>query len=256
MKAFGVLSILKREEKPRDVGLTMVLDKGLGHNAARDLMVAADYIDIIKFGWGTPMLYSEEALKEKIRVYKDHGILVSNGGTLLEIAYNEDKTDEFLECTHKMDFDLIEISDGSIDIKRPERKRLIEKALNMGFKVFTEVGKKEPKEDAKITIEERIDIARSDLDAGSDRVIIEAREGGRSIGIYDDEGDVKEKMARRLVDEIGLDKILFEAPDKSQQVYLILNFGRDVNLGNIKPEDVIPLETLRRGLRGDTFGRL
>ena len=122
--------------------------------------------------------------------------------------------------------------------------------------MISEVGKKEPREDIKLSLQERIAEARSDLSAGASRVIIEAREAGKSLGIYDDTGGVKEDIAQSLVQEIGIERIMFEAPEKSQQTYLVLNFGPDVNLGNIRPDDVIPLETLRRGIRGDTFGKL
>jgi phosphosulfolactate synthase len=126
----------------------------------------------------------------------------------------------------------------------------------MGFMVISEVGKKEPREDDKLTIEERITEAQNDLQAGVAQVIIEAREGGKSLGIYDDKGGVKEDMAQTLVKAIGVKNIMFEAPEKSQQAYLILHFGTDVNLGNIRTDDVIPLETLRCGIRGDTFGKV
>jgi len=126
----------------------------------------------------------------------------------------------------------------------------------MGFEVFTEVGKKNPLEDAGLTIDYRIEEAKSDLEAGATNVIMEARESGKGIGVYDKGGKVKEDMVKKLTEGIGLRNIMFEAPEKSQQAYLMLNLGHDVNLGNIKPEDVIPLETLRRGLRGDTLGKL
>ncbi|MCK5423394.1 MAG: phosphosulfolactate synthase, partial [Deltaproteobacteria bacterium] len=111
-------------------------------------------------------------------------------------------------------------------------------------------------EDAKLTLEDRVEEAKNDMAAGASKIIIEAREGGKGLGIYDDKGSVKEEMVKSLVSEIGLGNIIFEAPDKSQQVHLILNLGINVSLGNIRPDDAIPLETLRRGLRGDTLGKL
>jgi len=255
--AFEVIDIASRAEKPRDTGLTMVLDKGLGYHTAQDLMeYASEYIDIIKLGWGTHRLCSEEAVKRKIQLYKDNSILISNGGTLFEIAYLQRKIDEFFEYAHQIGLSSVEISDGSIRISREERSEIIRKCKTMGFKVFTEVGKKNPLEDVRLTIDYRIEEAKSDLDAGARKVIIEARESGKGIGVYDKVGKVKEDMVKKLTEGIGLRNILFEAPEKSQQVYLILNLSPEVNLGNIKPEDVIPLETLRRGLRGDTLGRL
>jgi len=256
-KAFEIIDIENRTEKPRDVGLTMVLDKGLGYHAAQDLMeYASEYIDIIKLGWGTHRLCSEEVVRRKIQLYTDNSILVSNGGTLFEIAYLQRKVDEFFEYARQVGLSSIEISDGSILISREERSEIIRKCKNMGFEVFTEVGKKDPLEDAGLTIDYRLKEAKSDLDAGATKVIMEARESGKGIGVYDKEGKIKEDMVQKLTEGIGLKNIMFEAPEKSQQAYLILNLGPEVNLGNIKPEDVIPLETLRRGLRGDTLGRL
>ena len=256
-KAFEIIDIVNRAEKPRDVGLTMVLDKGLGYHAAQDLMeYASEYIDIIKLGWGTHRLCSEEIVKRKIQLYTDSSILVSNGGTLFEIAYQQRKVDEFFEYARQVGLRSIEISDGSIRISREERSEIIRKCKNMGFDVFTEVGKKDPLEDAGLTIDYRLKEAKSDLDAGATKVIMEARESGKGIGVYDKEGKIKGDMVQKLTEGIGLKNIMFEAPEKSQQVYLILNLGPEVNLGNIKPEDAIPLETLRRGLRGDTLGRL
>jgi len=256
-KAFEIIDVVNRAEKPRDVGLTMVLDKGLGYHTAQDLMeYASEYIDIIKLGWGTHRLCSEEVVRRKIQLYTDNSILVSNGGTLFEIAYLQRKIDKFFEYARQVGLSSIEISDGSIRISREERSEIIRKCKNMGFEVFTEVGKKDPLEDAGLTIDYRLQEAKSDLDAGATKVIMEARESGKGIGVYDKEGKIKEDMVQKLTEGIGLKNIMFEAPEKSQQVYLILNLGPDVNLGNIKPEDVIPLETLRRGLRGDTLGRL
>nr|AAU82702.1 conserved hypothetical protein [uncultured archaeon GZfos19A5] len=256
-KAFEMIDIANRTEKPRDIGLTMVLDKGLGYRAAQDLMeYASEYIDIIKLGWGTHRLCSEEIVKRKIQLYTDNSILISNGGTLFEIAYLQRKIDAFFEYAHQIGLSSVEISDGSIQIGREERSEIIRKCKNMGFEVFTEVGKKDPLEDARLTIDYRLKEAKRDLDAGATKVIMEARESGKGIGVYDKEGKVKEDMVKKLTEGIGLRNIMFEAPEKSQQVYLILNLSPEVNLGNIKPEDVIPLETLRRGLRGDTLGRL
>jgi len=256
-KAFEMIDIPDRAKKPRDSGLTMVLDKGLGYNAASDLMeCAGEYIDVIKLGWGTPRICPEEAVKKKIRLYREHGIIVSNGGTLFEIAYLKQKVDEFFGYARRIGINGIEISDGSIEIGMDERTEMIEKAKRIGFEVFSEVGKKNPSEDAEFTVEERIHEAKNDLKAGATKVIMEARESGKGIGIFDGVGGIREDMAERLVKGIGIEDILFEAPIKSQQVYLILEFGIDVSLGNISPADVIPLETLRRGLRGDTLGRV
>lgn len=257
MKTFEMITIPSREEKPRKTGLTTLLDRGMGYHAACDLVEqAADYIDLIKLGWGTTRLIPEETIKKKIKLYRDNQIMVSNGGTILEIAYQQGKVTEFLQSAKEIGINSIEVSNGVVTIIREDKQKLISKAKDLGFEVFSEIGRKNPLEDAKLTLEERIKEAHRDMAAGASKVIIEAREGGKGLGIYDDKGNVKKEMVTSLVSDIGVGNIIFEAPDKSQQVYLILNLGSNVNLGNIRPDDVIPLETLRRGLRGDTLGKL
>lgn len=255
-RAFEILDILTRSEKPRVKGLTMVLDKGLGLNQAEDLMEAAPYIDIIKLGWGTPRLFSEKLIRQKIDLYKKNDIAVGNGGTFFEIACSQGKTEAFYAYARDIGLNLMEISNGVISLSAEQKAAAIRRAGELGIRVISEVGKKEPREDNKLSLQDRVAEARSDLSAGASCVIIEAREAGKGLGIYDDTGGVKENLAQSLVQEIGSEKIMFEAPEKSQQAYLILHFGPDVNLGNIRPDDVIPLETLRRGIRGDTFGKL
>lgn len=255
-QAFGFIDISKRAVKPRVKGLTMFLDKGLGLYQAEDLMQGAPYIDIIKLGWATPRLVLESDIRKKIALYKKNDIRVGNGGTFLEIAFQQNKVDEFLSYCKMLGLELIEVSNGVMPISLEEKAAIIRKANASGFYVISEVGKKDPLEDRKLTPEDRVREARNDLEAGAHYVIIEAREGGRDIGVYDDKGGLKEDMAKYLLSEIGSENIMFEAPEKSQQARLILLFGADVNLGNIRTEDVIPLETLRRGIRGDTFGKL
>ena len=257
MKSFEMITIPFREEKPRTKGLTTLLDRGLGYHAALDLVEqAADYIDLIKLGWGTSRLISEEAVRKKIALYKDNQIKVSNGGTILEIAYLQGKATQFFLAAREIGIDSIEVSNGVVSISREHKQKLINEACELGFEVFSEIGKKDPREDSEISLQERIEEAKRDMAAGASKVVIEAREGGKGIGIYDERGGVKEEMVASLVSEIGVDNIIFEAPDKSQQVYLILHLGASVNLGNIRTDDAIPLETLRRGLRGDTLGKL
>lgn len=257
MKAFETITIPTREEKPRQTGLTTLLDRGIGYHAALDLTEqAADYMDLIKLGWGTSRLIPEETIKKKIRLYRDNQIMVSNGGTILEIAYQQGKTTAFLQSAKALGMDAIEVSNGVVHINKKDKRKLIMEAKELGFEVFSEIGRKDLLEDAKLTLEDRFEEAANDLAAGASKIIIEAREGGKGLGIYDERGNVKEEMVRSLVSEIGLGNIIFEAPDKSQQVHLILNLGINVSLGNIRPDDVIPLETLRRGLRGDTLGKL
>jgi len=254
--AFDFIDIPKRSEKPRSRGLVMVLDKGLGQASAEALMCAAPYIDIVKLGWGTARLFTEKMIREKIALYARHGIIVSNGGTFLEVAHRQNKVDRFLQYCRRIGIEAVEVSNGVISMDPETKTDIIRTAAGMGFFVISEVGKKDPVEDHRLSLQDRIMEAKRDMQAGARFIIIEAREGGKSLGVYDDTGALKQEMARFLAEQIGIENIMFEAPEKSQQTQLILLFGRDVNLGNIRPDDVIPLETLRRGIRGDTFGGL
>ncbi len=253
--SFTFLNIPEREVKKREQGITMVLDKGLDCTTAENLMVANEWVDVIKLGWCTSLIFPEKILERKIKIYRENGIEVSNGGTLLEFAYRQRKINEFLIEAERIGFTIIEVSSGKINIPSEEKTRIIREAINHGFEVYSEVGKKDPILDRRLSLEKRVKEARNDLKAGARKVILEARESGR-LGIYDESGDVKEELAKKLAKEIGLKNIIFEAPKKHQQVWLILAFGSEVNLGNILPEDVFSLETLRRGIRGDTFGRI
>jgi len=255
-KAFDFIDILPRPGKMRKRGLTMVLDKGLGLVSAQELMMAAPYIDIIKLGWATPRLFTEDFIRKKIELYKKNQIIVGNGGTFLEIANQQKKVVPFFNYCKDIGLELIEVSNGVMSITSEEKNELIQTACEKGFEVITEVGKKDPEEDRKLSLNDRITEARSDLEAGARYVIIEARESGRGLGVYDETGCLKEDMARTLAREIGTANIMFEAPEKKQQASLVLLFGPNVNLGNIRPEDTVPLETLRRGIRGDTLGKL
>ena len=158
MNAFEAIEIPNRTNKPRDKGITMVLDKGLGYYQALDLMeYAADYIDVIKLGWGIPRLISEDKIGKKVALYKAHNILVSNGGTLFEIAYRQKKMDEFFDCARKIGLNLIEISNGVVPISIKEKGKWIKKARAEKFEVFSEVGKKDPGEDVILTLKDRLD---------------------------------------------------------------------------------------------------
>jgi phosphosulfolactate synthase len=253
--AFDFIEIPKRTPKPREQGITMVLDKGLGYESAKDLIVCREWVDIVKLGWGTPLVFPESFLRKKIRLYKRNGIEVSNGGTLLELAYTQDRIDEFFEKAKRLGLTTIEVSNGKADIPVEEKAEIIKKAINYGFRIYSEIGKKDPQADAEFTLQRRVEEARNDLEAGATKVILEARESG-TVGICDKSGNVKEDLVNGFVEKVGLRNIIFEAPKKNQQIWFILNFGNEVNLGNIKPADVISLETLRRGIRGDTFGRI
>jgi phosphosulfolactate synthase len=231
----------------------MVLDKGLGCRATEDLMATAgDYIDFLKFSFGTSALYDEAVLRAKLDIVRNAGVDVYPGGTLLEVVVCQNCYGEFLRRAKALGFTAVEVSDGTMHMVDEERSDCIKRALDAGFQVLTEVGKKSP-EEKLIVPEMHRQIAR-DLELGAMLAIIEAREGGKGIGIYDKTGAVDKGELDALVSGIkDVDRVMWEAPLKSQQEYLILRFGNNVNLGNIPTGDVLALETLRQGLRGDTL---
>ncbi|WP_116591645.1 phosphosulfolactate synthase [Methanobrevibacter thaueri] len=256
MKSFEFLS-KKREEKPRSCGLTMVLDKGLGLQTAESLMeISGEYVDYLKFGWGTSIVHEQEIIKSKVEMYQSHDIQAYTGGTLFELAYMNNKLEEFFEEAHNLGFKAIEVSDGSISIPHESKVECIGMAKDEGFEVLSEVGKKDPNLDKELTLDERIQYMQEELDAGSSLIIVEAREGGKNIGIFDKSGNAKEDEIDYILDNFYASKILWEAPNKDQQVFFILKLGNTVNLGNISSDDITSLETLRRGLRGDTVGKI
>ena len=248
---------MKREEKPRDCGITMVLDKGLGLETAESLMnISGEYVDYLKFGWGTSIVHEQEIIKSKVEMYKSHDITPYAGGTLFELAYKNDKLTEFFEEARNLGFPAVEISDGSTSIVHEDKLNCIKRAQNEGFEVLSEVGKKDPALDKELSLDERISLMQKELKAGSSLIIVEAREGGKNIGIFDKSGNAKEDEIDFILDKIEPKKILWEAPNKDQQVFFILKLGNTVNLGNVSSDDITSLETLRRGLRGDTLGKL
>ena len=235
----------------------MVLDKGLGLETAESLMnISGEYVDYLKFGWGTSIVHEQDIIKAKVEMYKNHDITPYTGGTLFELAYSAQKLDEFFEEARNLGFEAIEISDGSINIHHNDKLNCIKRAKQEGFEVLSEVGKKDPNLDRELTLDERIKNMQEELDAGSSLVIVEAREGGKNIGIFDKSGNAKEDEIDIILDKIDGDKILWEAPNKDQQVFFILKLGNTVNLGNISSDDITSLETLRQGLRGDTVGKI
>ena len=256
MKSFNFL-LKEREEKPRQKGITMVLDKGLGLETAESLMnISGDYVDYLKFGWGTSIVHEQDIIKDKVAMYKSHNITPYTGGTLFELAYMNDKLEEFFQEAHDLGFEAIEVSDGSTTISHDKKLECIESAKKDGFEVLSEVGKKDPGLDKELSLDERIEYMQNELEAGSSLIIVEAREGGKNIGIYDKAGNAKEDEIDYILDNFDGNKILWEAPNKDQQVFFILKLGNDVNLGNVSTDDITSLETLRRGLRGDNVGKI
>ncbi|MBC7118444.1 phosphosulfolactate synthase [Methanothermobacter tenebrarum] len=256
MHAFNFLAPARIREQ-YNTGITMMLDKGLGPRMVEDFLeIAGEHLDFVKFGWGIISLCDRDIIKEKIRIYRDYGVEAHPGGTLFEIAYIQGKLEEYFHEAEKLGFKYLEISDGSIDLPRQEKTRVIENTIDHGFKVISEVGKKDPRNDKIISLKERVEHVKHDLRAGAEKVLIEARESGQNIGVYDEKGNVKEDEVEYLIEHLPAEKLIWEAPQKNQQVYFILKIGPNANLGNIPPEDVISLESMRRGLRGDTLGKV
>jgi phosphosulfolactate synthase len=236
-----------RSSKPRDQGLTHVLDRGLSVAAVDSLAeVAGDFVDVVKLGWGTALVTGN--LDAKLARYRAHGIPVVLGGTLLEIAIAQDRLEPVLSWIAGLGLEHVEISDGTITMAHDEKLELIER-LSHDFTVMSEVGSKD---DTKIMAPYRwVELIQSELEAGAWKVIAEARESGTS-GIYRHDGEVRMGLIDEIVHAIPPEKLLFEAPQKDQQVWFIRRIGADVNLGNIVPDDVLSLETMRLGLRADT----
>ncbi|RAP47520.1 MAG: phosphosulfolactate synthase [Methanosphaera sp. rholeuAM74] len=252
MKAFEFLDDIN-EVKTN----TMVLDKGLGYKNVEDsLKLTGEYFNLIKYGWGTSILYDKELIKDKNELYQSYDIKTYTGGTLFELANKKGKIDEFFEELDNLGFNAVEISDGSTQIPEDTRHDMIEKAKDAGLFTLSEIGKKSPELDKEYSDKTRVELINKDIESGSDLVIIEGRESGKNIGIYDEKGNVKEDQLQYIHENTDNKKIMWEAPQKSQQVELILTLGNDVNLGNINSNEIISLETLRRGLRGDTLGKL
>ncbi len=252
MRTFDFISLPPRTRKPRSTGVTMVIDKGLGYAALRDLLdIAAPWIDVWKLGWGTTRVQPREAIARKVSLLRDHDISVCNGGTLLELAERQGKVPELFDTLVELGCDTTEISNGTIDIAQPRIRELVGLARDAGLHPVCEVGKKMPEDD--LAAEEYAEQLRDCLDAGAEMVIVEARESGASVGLMDASGKVREELLDTALAGVPIERVLFEAPRKPQQVFFIHRFGPEVNLGNIAPDEVIALETLRRGLRGDTL---
>jgi phosphosulfolactate synthase len=245
---FNLSQIPERTAKPRNFGLTMVMDKGLSVSEAKNFLeVAGPHVDIVKLGFGTSFVTPK--LREKIEVYKEAGMCVYFGGTLFEAFLIRNQFEDYLAVCKDYGIDYMEVSDGSITIPHAEKCGYIEKMTKYGT-ILSEVGSK----DAAHIIPpyKWIELMRAELEAGSTYVIAEAREAG-NVGIYRGSGEVREGLVQEILTQIPAEKIIWEAPQKAQQLYFLELIGCNVNLGNIAPYEVIPLEAMRIGLRGDTF---
>ncbi|GAB3723150.1 phosphosulfolactate synthase [Spirosoma lituiforme] len=247
---YTLTQIPDRTAKPRESGLTMVMDKGLSLREVEDfLSVSADHTDIVKLGWATSFVTPR--LNEKLAIYREAGIPVYFGGTLFEAFVVRNQFDDYRRLLDKYGMDHAEVSDGSIDMVQDDKCEYIRQLATQVI-VLSEVGSKD---EAKIIPPYKwIQLMKAELEAGAWKVIGEAREGG-TVGLFRSSGEVRQGLVEEILTQVPCEKILWEAPQKEQQVWFVKLLGANVNLGNIAPHEVIPLETIRLGLRGDTFSQ-
>ena len=245
-----LLDLPERSAKPRDNGVTHVIDRGLSIAEIEGMIeVAGEFVDIVKLGWGTALATGN--LERKLERYRAHGIPVVLGGTLTELAISRGRLDELIAWVHDLGLEYFEISDGTIELEHPRKLELIER-LAQEFTVLSEVGSKD--DTGAITPPYVwVEQMRAELAAGAWKVIAEGREAG-TAGIFRPSGEVREGLIGEIVHEIAPARIMFDAPRKDQQVWFVRRFGPDVNLSNVPVGEVLALETLRLGLRSDTLG--
>jgi phosphosulfolactate synthase len=245
-----LLNLPERSAKPRSVGVTHVIDRGLSIAEIEGMVeVAGEFVDIVKLGWGTALATGN--LKRKLECYRAHGIPVVLGGTLTELAISRGRFDELIAWVHELGLELFEISDGTIQLEHERKLELIER-LAQEFTVLSEVGSKD--DTGAITPPYVwVEQMRAELAAGAWKVIAEGREAG-TAGIFRPSGEVREGLIGEIVHEIAPAGIMFDAPRKDQQVWFVRRFGPEVNLSNVPVGEVLALETLRLGLRSDTLG--
>ena len=242
------LALPERAAKPRDTGVTHVLDTGLSTVEAEGLMrTAAGYVDLVRLGWGSAYVTGD--LREKIACYRDAGVPVMLGGTLTELAWSQGRVEELRGWLRELGIEHVEVSSGTLDIPPGEKLGLID-SLAADFTVFAEVGEKDPH--ALVAPYRWLALIKEALEAGAGKVICEGRATG-DAGMYRPNGEPREGLIDEVVHEVDPARLIFEAPQKHQQVWFIEHFGPSVNLGNVRPGDVISLETLRVGLRADTL---
>ncbi len=248
---------------PGETGTIMVIEKEFGPEGAADwVRVAAGLANVVKCTFGTGALYDEDTLRQKNQVYRKAGISPMVGGTLTEVAiisaggYDRSQLQPYLKYAKSLGFTHLEFSDGTIYIFDGKRSDIIRMCIDEGFTVISEVGKKDPKKDELITPTQRIALMKSDLKSGSAMVIIEARESGKGIGVMDKDGKIDFTELDAIIGEVGLEKTMIEAPDKSQQQAIFMKYGARANIGNVQPKDIVAVAALRAGLRGDTIKTL
>jgi phosphosulfolactate synthase len=243
----GFLELPPRVRKPRDRGLTHVLDKGVPIPVLDALLShTGSLVDVLKIGWGTA--YVDPALKERVALCQSARVLTCLGGTLLEIAEAAGRVDELARWAAEVGIDAIEVSNGLRAIG-PARKRELISGLATDFVVLAETGAKDGS--LPVVVGDWVDELATDLEAGASWVVVEGRESG-TVGLYHGDGSLRTELVDAIADQLPLDRVIFESPHKAQQAWLVRRFGANVNLGNVAPEEIIPLETLRLGLRADT----
>ena len=247
---FNLSQIPERTSQPRDFGITMVADKGLSISDIESLLsIASFHIDIVKLSFGTAMV--TPLLKEKIKIYQSHKVPVFFGGLLFEAFVIRNQFDDYLRLHDECKISFAEISDGAINISHQEKCNYIRTLSERGT-VLSEIGSKD-KDKIKITPPYKwIELMQTELEAGSSFVIAEGKEAGRD-GLYRNSGEVREGLVEEILTKIAAEKIIWETPEKEQQLYFIKLLGCNANLGNIEPKEVIALEAMRVGLRGDSF---
>ena len=245
-----LLNLPERSGKPRDRGITHVIDRGLSIAEIEGMIeVAGDYVDIVKLGWGTAL--ATRNLERKLECYRSHEIPVVLGGTLTELAISRGRLEELIAWVHELGLSYFEISDGTIALEHERKVELIGR-MAQEFTVLSEVGSKD--DTGAITPPYVwVEQMRAELAAGAWKVIAEGREAG-TAGIFRPSGEVREGLIGEIVHEIAPDRIMFDAPRKDQQVWFVRRFGPEVNLSNVPVGEVLALETLRLGLRSDTLG--
>jgi phosphosulfolactate synthase len=244
------LDLPERTQKPRRKGITHVLDRGLSPLALESLLeTAGDHIDLIKLGWGTG--YVSHGVRDKVTLCRDAGVRICLGGTLLEIALQQGRLEPYLEWLRALGIDHVEVSNGSLPITAAQKREVISR-LAGEFTVIAEVGRK----GSDVAVPgEWVGEMLSDLAAGASWVIAEGRESG-TVGLFEPSGAVRGELVEAIIHALGLETVIFEAPQRPQQAWLLRHVGPHINLGNILVEDVIALETLRRGLRYETLDLL
>lgn len=245
---FNLKDLPVRTDKPRSSGYTMCMDKGLSIPQVKNMIdISGHLVDVVKLGFGTSMVTPN--LKEKLAVYREAGIPTYFGGTLFEAFAVRGQFEDYCRVLDEYQMEVVEVSNGTMDMTADEKAHYIS-TLAKNFKVLSEVGSKDS---AKVLAPYKwVEWMNAELEAGAWKVIAEARESG-TVGVFDTAGSAKQGLVDEIVHYVPQEKILWEAPQKSQQVFFIKKFGTNVNLGNIAPNELIPLETLRLGLRGDTF---